>query len=240
LSLRAGVSIRHISFLETGRSRPSEPMIARLARALQVETRIEDELRVAAGLLPRTPPAAFELASKAVVGSHVFDTALQLGAAARSQELIEVTRPLLAYLGIRYFFCATLSPSLPLDAAIAFDEHGVFPAAWLRRCREQRYRQDDPLVREAFQSSSAFFWADVAERPRGLTPRERLILDEAGEFDIQGGFVATMRRADGTIRAVSMMGERFDARDSTSRLALRTVGTALLDAKERLTAGVPG
>ncbi|WP_418960008.1 helix-turn-helix domain-containing protein [Streptomyces tritici] len=53
LALRAESSSRHISFIETGRSRPSEEMILRLAEHLEVPVRDRNALLLAAGYAPR-------------------------------------------------------------------------------------------------------------------------------------------------------------------------------------------
>ncbi|MFD5519211.1 helix-turn-helix domain-containing protein [Streptomyces sp. NPDC127066] len=53
LALRAGSSARHISFIETGRSRPSEEMVLRLAEHLDVPVRERNVLLLAAGYAPR-------------------------------------------------------------------------------------------------------------------------------------------------------------------------------------------
>ncbi|MGW1594531.1 helix-turn-helix domain-containing protein [Streptomyces sp. NPDC002343] len=55
LALRADSSARHISFIETGRSRPSEEMVLRLAERLQVPVRERNALLLAAGYAPRYP-----------------------------------------------------------------------------------------------------------------------------------------------------------------------------------------
>jgi transcriptional regulator with XRE-family HTH domain len=55
LALRAGSSARHISFVETGRSRPSEEMVLRLAEHLQVPVRERNALLLAAGHAPHFP-----------------------------------------------------------------------------------------------------------------------------------------------------------------------------------------
>ncbi|WP_307534887.1 helix-turn-helix domain-containing protein [Streptomyces sp. V3I8] len=55
LALRAGSSARHISFVETGRSRPSEEMVLRLAEHLDVPVRDRNSLLLAAGYAPRYP-----------------------------------------------------------------------------------------------------------------------------------------------------------------------------------------
>jgi transcriptional regulator with XRE-family HTH domain len=53
LALRADSSARHISFVETGRSRPSEELILRLAEHLDVPVRERNSLLLAAGYAPR-------------------------------------------------------------------------------------------------------------------------------------------------------------------------------------------
>ncbi|MZD07162.1 helix-turn-helix domain-containing protein [Streptomyces sp. SID5785] len=53
LALRADSSARHISFVETGRSRPSEELILRLAEHLDVPVRDRNALLLAAGYAPR-------------------------------------------------------------------------------------------------------------------------------------------------------------------------------------------
>ncbi|MBX9392779.1 helix-turn-helix transcriptional regulator [Streptomyces sp. TRM72054] len=55
LALRAGSSARHISFVETGRSRPSEEMVLKLAEHLDVPVRERNALLLAAGYAPRYP-----------------------------------------------------------------------------------------------------------------------------------------------------------------------------------------
>src|SRR4051812_42183731 len=52
LALEAGVSARHLSFLETGRARPSRTMVLRLAEELEVPLRERNRLLLAAGFAP--------------------------------------------------------------------------------------------------------------------------------------------------------------------------------------------
>lgn len=52
LSLQAGVSQRHISFLESGRSRPSQSMVRLIAEALNIPLRERNSLMQAAGFAP--------------------------------------------------------------------------------------------------------------------------------------------------------------------------------------------
>lgn len=53
LALDVGVSPRHLSFVETGRSRPSPELLASLAQRLEVPLRERNRLLLAAGYAPR-------------------------------------------------------------------------------------------------------------------------------------------------------------------------------------------
>lgn len=52
LALAAGVSSRHVSFIETGRSSPSRTMVLRLAETLDLPLRERNAMLVAAGFAP--------------------------------------------------------------------------------------------------------------------------------------------------------------------------------------------
>ena len=52
LALEAGVSARHVSFVETGRARPSADMVVQLAEHLDVPLRDRNTLLLAAGFAP--------------------------------------------------------------------------------------------------------------------------------------------------------------------------------------------
>lgn len=53
LSIETGVSTRHLSFVETGRSRPSPELIVALAHHLEVPLREQNALLLAGGYAPR-------------------------------------------------------------------------------------------------------------------------------------------------------------------------------------------
>ena len=52
LALDAGVSARHVSFVETGRAQPSREMVLHLAEELEVPLRERNHLLLAAGYAP--------------------------------------------------------------------------------------------------------------------------------------------------------------------------------------------
>jgi transcriptional regulator with XRE-family HTH domain len=60
LALDAGVSARHLSFVETGRSTPSPEMVLRLAERLDVPLRERNQLLLAAGYAPAIPERSLQ------------------------------------------------------------------------------------------------------------------------------------------------------------------------------------
>ena len=73
LSVRAGVSARHLSFLETGRSRPTREMILRLAEELDVPLRSRNELLLAGGFAPAYGETGLDRLSMSAVLSSLRD-----------------------------------------------------------------------------------------------------------------------------------------------------------------------
>ncbi len=71
LSLLAEVSARHLSFLETGRSRPSREMVLTLAEHLQVPLRERNELLTAAGFATAYPQRPYDAPELATVRAAV-------------------------------------------------------------------------------------------------------------------------------------------------------------------------
>jgi transcriptional regulator with XRE-family HTH domain len=71
LALAAGVSQRHLSYLETGRARPGPATVLRLAEALDLPLGAVDELLLAAGYAPRSPSRRAGAASAAFVSEAV-------------------------------------------------------------------------------------------------------------------------------------------------------------------------
>jgi transcriptional regulator with XRE-family HTH domain len=67
LALDAGISARHLSFVETGRSTPSADMVLLLARQLEVPFRERNDLLLAAGHAPAFPERSLEDADLAPV-----------------------------------------------------------------------------------------------------------------------------------------------------------------------------
>jgi transcriptional regulator with XRE-family HTH domain len=62
LATRAEISARHLSFLETGRSKPSRDMVVRLGRHLDLALREQNQLLLAAGYAPAYTDSPLDVA----------------------------------------------------------------------------------------------------------------------------------------------------------------------------------
>ncbi|TQF68265.1 helix-turn-helix transcriptional regulator [Rhodococcus spelaei] len=71
LAHRAGVSPRHVSFLETGRSRPTKAMLLRLSEQLDIPLRERNSLLLAGGFAPAYPEHSLSAVPMAAVAAAV-------------------------------------------------------------------------------------------------------------------------------------------------------------------------
>jgi transcriptional regulator with XRE-family HTH domain len=74
LALDSEISTRHLSFIETGRSRPSHAMLERIAECLEVPHRARNALLLAAGYAPdyaERPLDSEEMAAMRAIVDHV-------------------------------------------------------------------------------------------------------------------------------------------------------------------------
>jgi transcriptional regulator with XRE-family HTH domain len=156
LAVNAAASSRHVSFLETGRAKPSEAMVARLASALDLDPNGLDHLRVAAGFCARHAPRVQPLAAR------IFESALVMEHAASAGQVMNAASAILAELGIAQFFFGTLYDGS--HPGFDWANFGTFPAAWLQRYDREHYAMTDPLLGVVRARDKSFFWDDVLER----------------------------------------------------------------------------
>ncbi|WP_018222045.1 helix-turn-helix domain-containing protein [Salinispora pacifica] len=71
LSIRADISTRHLSFLETGRSSPSREMVLQLADRLDLALRERNRLLLAAGFAPVYPENALDAPPMTVIRAAI-------------------------------------------------------------------------------------------------------------------------------------------------------------------------
>lgn len=234
LALDAGVSPRHLSCLETGRSRPSRQMVQRLAHELGLSGSEHDKLAHLAGFAPIHAQAPQEPGLSPIdrLGLEAFQTAVALHRAASAQAAVDLAGAFFERLGVARFATGDLRrdpQSRRLE--VRMDAAGRPAVGWLQHFRERGYRRHDALVAHTATAPQAFCWSDLAQAR--LTALQRRILDEAREFRIHDGFVLPIRRPDGSVQALTSWAERMDAKDPAVCVAARLVGAALLDTVER-------
>ena len=76
LALECGISARHLSFIETGRSRPTAQTLLRISERLNLPHREQNALLLTAGFAPRFPQTAYDSGAMAGVRQTI-DTLLQ-------------------------------------------------------------------------------------------------------------------------------------------------------------------
>lgn len=106
LALDAGVSARHLSFVETGRSRPSPDMVLMLADQLQVPLRDRNQLLVAAGYAPSYPERGLDHPELAPVREAI-------------QRVLDGHEPYPAFVVDRGWYRVAGNRSIPLLSGVA-------------------------------------------------------------------------------------------------------------------------
>jgi transcriptional regulator with XRE-family HTH domain len=177
LSSELGVSTRHLSFIETGRAKPSRDMVLRLSEHLELPLRERNSLLLAAGFAPeyaQTPLSAESMRDvrqslQALVDAHqpcpamavdplwnlvlANDTALAMAAFAADELMtdpINVMRVLLHPKGMR-------------DQIVNFE---AYSAHLLHRLHRQERATGNPAVRELIRELEAY---PGVHRPHGAS-----------------------------------------------------------------------
>jgi transcriptional regulator with XRE-family HTH domain len=179
LSGEAGVSTRHLSFLETGRARPTREMILRLAERLGVPLRAQNELLLAGGYAPafaesdlKGPPLAAVLASlRDVLAGHEPYPALLVD---RHWTMIDANAAVAPLLD----GCAPWLLEPPVNVLrLSLHPEGMAPrigniAEWrthvLHRLDHQASAAADPVLRELHAELTTYPGGLSATKPDGL------------------------------------------------------------------------
>jgi transcriptional regulator with XRE-family HTH domain len=159
LALRAETTSRHLSFLETGRSRPGAEMVLRLARCLDLPLRQRNELLRAAGHRP-----AFQERPITAEGMEPFRAVLD--------QILERHEPFPAYIldarwrlqgtnrGGRWLWDMVGEDARSGNSMLAFLRH---PVVWdgLQNRAEVAWAMAELLERDALATGDASLWADL-------------------------------------------------------------------------------
>jgi len=177
LGLEADVSARHISFVETGRARPSREMVLMLANVLDVPFRERNVLLQAAGFAPVYRETSLDAPEMAQVrqalelilrrqepfGAVVFDRRWDLVMA--NAGFLNLVGTLVRFDGVAAMPYAVIAPPRPNLMRLLFDPEGLRPhvANWevvgratLARLHREAVREHDPLTTALLNSILAF------------------------------------------------------------------------------------
>lgn len=196
LSLQAGISARHLSFVETGRSKPSSGLILRLSEELDVPLRERNVLLLAGGFAPAYPERGLDApplsavteAMRQVITAHMPNPALAVDG---HWELIDAND------AVSLLTAGTAAELMepPVNVLrVSLHPDGMAPrilnlGQWrqhvLFRLRRQADRSGDPFLHDLYEELSGY--------PGG---------DGAGEADRAGG----SRRASGARGASGVNG----------------------------------
>jgi transcriptional regulator with XRE-family HTH domain len=229
LALDAGVSSRHLSFVETGRARPSREMVLRLCAALDVPLRERNLLLLAAGFAPvhrETPLDAPEMAGMLGALRLILSRHDPYGAVAfdRNWDIVMASE---AYAGL--VNACPLLPDAPPIAPLTLtrtprpnmlrllchpDGHRSHVVNWAEAARAVLAR----AVREAAQDdpdgARRALLAEVLAYPGVPTPEPAGAAAGAGAPLI---VPVELRHGDGTIRLLSTIATLGTAEDITLR-----------------------
>jgi transcriptional regulator with XRE-family HTH domain len=179
LSVQAGVSARHLSFVETGRSRPTRDMILRLAERLRVPLRSQNDLLLAGGFAPAYaesdlggPPLAAVLSSlRDVLAGHAPYPAVLVD---RHWTMVDANDAVARLTD----GCAAWLLEPPVNVLrLSLHPDGMAPrirnlAEWrthvLHRLDEQATHVADPVLRELHAELAGYPGGVSAGRPDGL------------------------------------------------------------------------
>jgi transcriptional regulator with XRE-family HTH domain len=186
LATEAGISARHLSFLETGRSRPTEGMILRLSSVLDIPARDQGMMFSAAGFRPRfatqpakaldTMPPAVAEAIGLILGRHdpypgvVFD---------HEYNVLTANRPFVALAGMAglsvapgdNFLDAYLGPTPLREIIIGWPRsaadlvHRIRGEAWLQGPRSALSKRIERLAAQPEIAAALAAYPESARLP---------------------------------------------------------------------------
>jgi transcriptional regulator with XRE-family HTH domain len=230
LSVEAGVSARHLSFVETGRARPTRDMILRLAERLGVPLRAQNELLLAGGFAPAYAESDLDGPPLAVVLSSLRD--VMAGYEPYPAVLVDRHWTMVDANDAVARLTAGCAPWL-LEPPVNVLRLSLHPdgmasrignlAEWrthvLHRLDQQATHLADPVLRDLHAELAAYPGGVTATRPSGLVVPLRF--DDLSFFSITSVLGTPL---DVTLAELAI--ESFLPADATTAQALTTARTA--------------
>jgi transcriptional regulator with XRE-family HTH domain len=229
LALDAGVSARHLSFVETGRSRPSPEMVLQLADQLQVPLRDRNHMLLAAGYAPRYGERSLDdpdlapvrQALQLVLDGHepypafVIDRSWNRVAGNRSVPLLTGVAPELLVPPMN-----VIRVSLhPQGLAPRILNLGEWRAHLLERLRRQVSLTGDASLRELYKEVSAYPGGDPHDGPTNSVVVPFRLRTEIGDLSFLSTVATFGTAVDITVAELSL--ESFFPADAATRRAVQ-------------------
>jgi transcriptional regulator with XRE-family HTH domain len=238
LSLQAGISARHLSFVETGRSKPSSGLILRLSEELDVPLRVRNELLLAGGFAPAYPEhgldapplSAITEAMRQVITAHMPNPALAVDG---HWELIDGNDAV-------FRLVDGTSPELmepPVNVLrVSLHPDGMAPrilnlAQWrqhvLFRLRRQADRSGDPFLHELHEELSGYPGGGGAGEPDGAGEAADVVLPmriRVGDAELSFLSTTTVFGSPLDITVAELAIESFYPADGATASFMRTAG----------------
>jgi transcriptional regulator with XRE-family HTH domain len=237
LALSSGVSTRHLSFVETGRSSPGRQLLLRILDQLEVPSREQNELLLAAGHAPAFPQRSLadpdlrflREALDRILVAHEPNPAVAFD---RNWDLVAVNQPMRRLVALADVDAELLEPPVnllrlglhPRGFAQAVVNMEEFSAHFLARLQSQVDATDDMRLAELFHEVSSYPGVRVRRDP--LSERADLL----GNFHIR-------TRTGSELKLFGM----FAAFDTPFEVTSSELGVELLfPADERTSAALAG
>lgn len=242
LSIEAGVSARHLSFVETGRSRPSPDLILRLAEQLDTPLTERNTMLLAGGYAPAYP-------------SHDLDGPELAPLRAAVRQILDGHRPYPAALVDQHWQLVEANPAVALFTAgaaqhllappvnvlrLSLHPDGMAPrilnlAQWrghlLGRLRQQALATNDPALSDLLDELRGYPGGDDVAAPEGDALSHVVIPLRYRHGDRELSFVSTTTLF-GTPLDVTVAGlavEAFFPADPVTTATLHALGAAAAD-----------
>ena len=187
LSSVSGVSSRHLSFIETGRAKPSREMVLRLAAELDVPLRERNALLQAAGFAPEYSETPLDAPEMAPV-SDAIDTVLR-GHLPYPALVLDGRWNLVRANHAIAVFTAGLPPHLtgptantmritlhPDGLAPDLVDHALVRQRFLRRVRRQAAATGDPVITALADECEAYPHPGDADDPTAAPPDADIVM----------------------------------------------------------------
>ncbi|MGH6857368.1 MAG: autoinducer binding domain-containing protein [Methylocella sp.] len=151
----------------------------------------------------------------------------------RARNLGDISAQVLRHLseiGAEHVICGTLPGTGPRRQQLSHALFAEWPMEWLNRYLSRGYVLRDAIIVRARSNAAPFFWNELAPII-DADPVARLVMEEAREFNLVGGFTAAIPTLDGQTVGFSIAGRHFeinpDRRGVLTLIASYAVGRAI-------------